>query len=403
MQHTLSRFGLGFAGALLALTGLSQTAAAADVTIYGQLDAGLVYKDSKGASPTFTMDNGVDVSTLWGIRATEELGGDKYVRVVLENGFDTDTGKVNNGHQNSSNDLFSRESALTIGSRAVGEITFGRLAGFLGSTGTYAQWAAMGMNPMQSNAADAALLGAFDNSPIMDNTIVVKSRDMGGLTLLGLYSNGTSNETGEFSKDTHMYSLAAGYKHADFSLSAIWQMQTYPNKKGAAQSEDAKPTHIFFLGAGKNFGDIRMLVAYEHVENARRVFGGPNSLGVDKFFTGNKDAAGRTLDQRSDKGFRVDSFSVGGFTHLGPGTFHASFKVARAEWRGDGLTGDAADFETDGTRLVYAARYSYPLSKRTALYAIASYGDGSGMFDNTLDSQRVGTRAFGAFGLHTKF
>ena len=398
MQHTLSRYGLGFGAALVALTGLSGlaalNAAAADVTIYGQIDAGLVYKDSKGASPTFTMDNGVDVSTLWGIRATEDLGGDKYVRVVLENGFDTDTGKVNSGHGQSTNDLFSRESALTFGSRSVGEISFGRLAGFLGSTGTYAQWAAMGMNPLQSNALDAALLGAFDNSPIMDNTIVVKSRDMSGLTLLGLYSNGTSDETGEFSKDTHMYSLAAGYKRADLSVSAIWQMQTYPNKKGATQSEDAKPTHIFFLGAGKNFGDIRVLVAYEHVENARRVFGGPNVINVEKFFGDN------TIDQQSDKGFRVDSFSIGGFTHLGPGTFHASFKMARAEWRGDDV---ADEFDTDGTRLVYAARYSYPLSKRTALYAIASYGDGDGMFDNTAQSQSIGTRAFGAIGLHTKF
>ena len=69
-MHSLSRFGLGLSAALLAFTGFAQTAAAAEVTLYGQMDAGLVYKDSKGASPTFTMDNGVDVSTLWGIRGT---------------------------------------------------------------------------------------------------------------------------------------------------------------------------------------------------------------------------------------------------------------------------------------------------------------------------------------------
>ena len=63
----------------------------------------------------------------------------------------------------------------------------------------------------------------------------------------------------------------------------------------------------------------------------------------------------------------------------------------------------AEGYDTDGTRVVYATRYSYPLSKRTALYAIASYGDGSGMFDNTAQSQAVGTRAYGALGLHTKF
>ncbi len=401
MQHKLSRFGLGFAAGLLALSGLaSQSAVASDVQIYGQLDYGLIYKDGKGAPATFTMDSGVDVSTLWGIRVVEELDEDKYVRVVLESGFDDGTGQINNGHANSTSDFFSRESALTIGSKSIGEITFGRQGGFLGSTGTYAQWAAMGMNPMQSNAADAALLGAFDNSPCIDNAIVFKSRDLGGLTLLGMYSNGVSSESGSFSKDSHIYALAAGYKHADFSLSAIWQMQTWPNSKTAAQSEDAKPTHIFFLGAGKNFGDFRVLVAYEHVENGRRVFGGPNSLQVADFFGSEKGADGKTLNQRSDEGFRVDSFSIGGFTHLGPGTIHASFKVAHAEWQGEDV---ADEYDTDGTRLVYATRYCYPLSKRTQLYAIASYGDGSGLFDNTATTQNVATRVFAGFGIHTKF
>ena len=78
MQHKLSRFGLGFAAGLLALSGLaSQSAVASDVQIYGQLDYGLIYKDGKGAPATFTMDSGVDVSTLWGIRVVEELDEDK--------------------------------------------------------------------------------------------------------------------------------------------------------------------------------------------------------------------------------------------------------------------------------------------------------------------------------------
>ena len=142
-------------------------AQAANVELYGQISTGLYYEDGRGENPSLTLNSGTDISTLWGIRGKEEIGTDGYVRFVLESGFDSTTGAVYNDTREGA--FFSREALIIAGTKSVGEIAFGRVAGFLGSTGTYAQWAATGMNPMASNAADAALLGTFQGSPIMDN------------------------------------------------------------------------------------------------------------------------------------------------------------------------------------------------------------------------------------------
>ena len=366
---------------------------AADVEVYGQIDTGLYYEDGRGESPTLKMNSGTDISTLWGIRGKEDFGTDGYVRFVLESGFDSSTGAIANDTRDEA--FFSRETLIIAGTKSVGEVAFGRTAGFLGSTGTYAQWAATGMNPMASNAADAALLGTFQGSPIMDNVITVKSREIAGFTLLGQYSNnttqGTYDEADGFSKVQHVYALAAGYKGDGFTASAIWQMIDQPNKAGlVGMPSDTKPTHNFFLGATKTFGDLRVHVAYQHLEDARSVLGGPNALTASNFgFNGSA----------SRDGFSADSFSVGANYPLWGGRIHGSFKMVHAEWNGD--VGAAAD--DSGARYVGAIRYAYKLSKRTGLYALATYGYGDGMFKNNNTVESVATRATAAVGLNHRF
>lgn len=374
-------------------TAFAAGAQAADVEVYGQVDTGLYYEDGRGANPSLKMNSGTDISTLWGIRGKEELGTDGYVRFVLESGFDSTTGAVYNDTREGA--FFSREALIIAGSNNIGEVAFGRAAGFLGSTGTYAQWAATGMNPMASNAADAALLGTFQGSPIMDNVITVKSRDFGGFTFLGQYSNntteGTYDEADGFSKVQHVYALAAGYKGEGFTASAIWQMIDQPNMSGlAGMPSDTKPTHNFFLGATKTFGDLRVHVAYQHLVDARSVMGGPNTLTAANF---GFNAA------TSQDGFSADAFSIGANYPLWGGRIHGSVKMVHAEWNGDV---GAAD-EDSGARYVGAVRYAYKLSKRTGLYALATYGYGDGMFKNNDTVESVATRVTAAVGLNHRF
>ena len=91
---------------LLAVTvasAFASTAFAANVTVYGTVDTGLVYNNTSfgGAmtdakdSNKFSMDSGVLGGTKFGLKGSEDLGDGYSVSFQLENGFDSDTGAMN--------------------------------------------------------------------------------------------------------------------------------------------------------------------------------------------------------------------------------------------------------------------------------------------------------------------
>lgn len=394
MMHTTTlRFSaLALATSFAVLGATSTSALAAETEIYGQIDTGFYAVDSKGKNPSLEMKPSIDASSYWGLRGRETLGETGYVRFVLESGFEGDTGRVANDTRSGA--LFSREAMVVLGREGTGEIALGRMAGFLGSTGTYAQWAATGMNPLASNAPDAALAGVFQSSPIMDNAIVVKSAPMHGVTLLGQFSNSTNQatypESEGFSNTEHLYALAAGWKGENATALLAWQMIDYANTANGAQPHNAKPTHNIFAGASRGFGDLRVHVAYQHLENARGMLGVPSVISASSM--GFNGAASRD-------GFRADAFSIGGSTTLLGGRLHGSVKMVTGEWRGE--RGAAAD--TEGERWVGALRWAYRFSKRTGFYVLGTYAYANGMFENTDASNAIANRATAAAGLTHKF
>lgn len=133
-----------------------------------------------------------------------------------------------------------------------------------------------------------------------------------------------------------------------------------------------------------------MHVAYQHLEHARGVLGTPNVIsGADMGFAA----------ATSREGFTADSFSVGANHPLLGGRIHGSVKMVRASWEGP----NAANLAADGERWVGAVRYSYPLSKRTNLYAVGTYAYGNGMFRNTEKAENVASRSTVAMGMTHKF
>ena len=73
------------------------SAFAANVDLYGVIDTGLVYSQTEfGGSVdladthSFTMDNGVNAGSRFGLKGTEDLGDGYSVSFQLENGFDSD-------------------------------------------------------------------------------------------------------------------------------------------------------------------------------------------------------------------------------------------------------------------------------------------------------------------------
>ena len=118
MKHTalhLAVFGV-LAGAALA-------AQAADVQIYGRVDAGFLYEHKKGED-TFTQKAGGRAHNRIGFNVVEDLGNGVKVKAYLENGF-----YIDNGQFDDSEMLFNRRSILAL-QGSLGEIGFGRMGGF---------------------------------------------------------------------------------------------------------------------------------------------------------------------------------------------------------------------------------------------------------------------------------
>ena len=86
--------------AALAVLSLSAgLASASEVTLYGIVDNGLLYKHSKvetnGVSTktdSFALESGISSPSRFGIKGSEDLGNGMTVSFKLENGFNADDG-----------------------------------------------------------------------------------------------------------------------------------------------------------------------------------------------------------------------------------------------------------------------------------------------------------------------
>lgn len=93
----------------------SLSAHAGDVQMYGVIDVGFSYVHSDADQPgvdsvdKFTMENASEFGSRWGIRGTEDLGNGYKVGFVLESGFKSDDGTLDQGGR-----LFGREAHIDL-------------------------------------------------------------------------------------------------------------------------------------------------------------------------------------------------------------------------------------------------------------------------------------------------
>lgn len=107
----------------LAILGTFASAASAQtsLSVYGIVDAGLVYDRGGPGGSVTKLSSGVQSGSRLGFRGTEDLGGGLSAKFVLEAGFDLDTGTLGQGGL-----LFGRQAYAGLGSNQWGDITFGR-------------------------------------------------------------------------------------------------------------------------------------------------------------------------------------------------------------------------------------------------------------------------------------
>ncbi len=95
--------------------------AQSSVTLYGLLDAGLVFSNNQGGHQDYQQSSGSLTTSVFGLQGNEDLGGGLHAVFKLESGFN-----INSGALAQRNALFGRQAYVGLASDQYGTVTLGR-------------------------------------------------------------------------------------------------------------------------------------------------------------------------------------------------------------------------------------------------------------------------------------
>lgn len=357
--------------AVAVLGAFAGSALAADVQIYGIVDTGVGYNHvdvdglgDKQDIDKFEMKSGQASGSRFGFKGTEDLGNGLTVGFILEDGILSDTGvddKV----------MFNRESSLFI------EGGFGKFA--MGRIGS--------LNNGQSSWAKVGMINAFGTSDwggysaqvgsIMatagqwDNMIAYQTPDFAGFKVYAQYSMGNqvdgtddNNKAAKYgdeneSTSDRYYALGVTYNNGPLAGYFAIDSKNYASVKtegGDKVFKDVDDSLTVTLGGSYDFEVVKVYLGAQYFDEvALSGFSGP--LNAIK----NGPAFGMV------KGYGLsltgDAPLAGGKLMFGVGYTDAE-QADSAEDKGS---------KYDFTRYVVSVGYDYPFSKRTDVYAMASY------------------------------
>lgn len=351
MKKTLlaAALAVGFAGA-----GVAQ--AETSVTLYGVIGTGIHYDQIKGANgfkaKRFGLNDGGndygDLGNRWGLRGVEDLGNGLRVVFNVEAGFNSLTGDSAQGGK-----LFGRRATVGLHSDSWGSIDVGR----------------------QTNVASNYLIGMIDpfggghgtanggatftsgNTVRWDNTIMYQTPNFNGFqAALGYSFNTGGEQQPKFSgvKDNNNRGITAGVKYENGPLQVALTYDQISNSAGKAiPGAENKTVHEWALGAAYDFEVVKVSAAFGQARNGK----------ISAFSDYETGFLNETAGLRRG---RVNNYLLGLSAPVGGGKILASYGVSDPNRRWD----QDSDFRKK--QHTYALGYTYPLSKRTNVYAYAA-------------------------------
>ena len=348
--------------ALAVLGAFAGSAAAADVQLYGVVDEGFIYTNTKvtdeKSDNQFQLGSGLNLGSRWGLKGTEDLGNGYKVGFKLESGFNADTGTLQE------NRLFRREAGLTL-SGPFGSIAFGRFGGISSSAGTYDM-----LGYVESFDGGDGDVWGFASSDRYDNMVVYQTPRFAGLQLTAQYSFKTDSKAtnkpdadnnpqfngDEGTSDAQRYAsigLSGEYGPASFAVG--YELTKYGASDTAGVGRElGKDGQLVFLGGNYDFEVVQLFAEAQYFKHQTAL--NTNEWGEATAF--GKDALGL-------KGYGLH---LGAAAPLVGGTLTAGLYYVDYSEEFDAKADQ--DFKFYGV----SARYNYPLSERTGVYAGAGYG-----------------------------
>ena len=378
--------------AVSVLGAFAGSALAADVQLYGILDTGVGYShidmDTSGVDDvdSFEMKSGVGSGSRWGLKGTEDLGNGLTVGFILENGFDSD-----DGSEDSTGVMFNRESSLFL-EGSFGKLAFGRM-GALNSG--QSSWSKVGMiNAFGTSYGEftAQASNVFSLAGQWDNMIAYETPDFAGFKLFAQYGMGSNDNENE-SSSNRFYSLGVTYNNGPFAGyfavdSINYKTAKFSKGEWPNNGDDIDDSLTVTLGGSYDFDVVKIYLGAQYFDEVRlSSLGGPicrandvRDLGISGFDLSINDIA-------KLKGYGIslsgDAPLAGGRVMFGLGYVDADAADSLDKALSQNIAG-FRDFEIQ--RYVVSAGYSYPFSKRTDVYGVASY-----MQDNADTSRESGT------------
>ena len=347
MKYT--KIALGVA-ALAAMT----AAQAADIQMYGRVDAGLLVTDVEGQQTQTELNSGGRSANRLGFNIVEDLGDGYKVKAYLENGFKIDTGEFS-----TSGSLFDRRAILAV-EGPWGEIGGGR-AGTVQSTSAPYSMGAIKWDVFGTSYKNASIATTFANSSRVNNSINYLSPVVNNLKFGLSYSTGDKAETDEdgaaleWQEKQHTFAAAVNYIGENLWLGLTFANVDMAHVDGGLTPEDAR---AYQLGG------------WYRVNPTVRLFGG---VGYQtNWTTAAKLGASKVTSVAEEKAGGWDGYSavLGAEYKSGPHKVMADVQ----HFSGELAANSAVEFK----RTVYAAGYEYSFAKKVIGYTAVNFSDASG-------------------------
>ena len=212
--------------AVAVLGAFAGSAFAADVTMYGRLDAGFQYNDQTVEvngnevidDSSFKMGSGQSTGSRFGVKGTEEISEGLKVGFVLEHGFSVDDGAFGDDER-----MFNREASLQLISDDYGTLALGRMGSIKSDAGTFGFYAGA-VSPFGTGWSNVPGVGAkifSGHESRWDNMITYKSPTFAGTTVYAQYSMG-GNDANEMTHRAERYAaLGLNYVAGNLNLAAV--------------------------------------------------------------------------------------------------------------------------------------------------------------------------------------
>src|SRR5258706_4959672 len=336
--------------------------AQSSVTLYGVLDAGIVYTNNQRGHSNFQQGSGSVANTYFGLRGSEDLGGGLHAIFTLESGFNLNSGQFSENNST----MFNRQAFVGLKSDKYGQVTLGRQ--YDSMVDYLAPLSAAGAGFGNNLAAHPFDNDNLDNSFSVKNAVKYTSANYAGLQFGGMY--GFSNSAGQFSNN-RAWSVGASYANGPLNVAAAYlqlnNSGSTSNLNGAVAVENGNANiaaalqRTYGVGANYSYGPATVGLVYTHTQL-------DNIQGANAGVTFFGGLGGTNL--------HLDNYEINGRYALTPAlSLAAAYTFTDGRMSGSNGSGDpkwhTVSLLTD-----------YSLSKRTDVYLEGVYQHASGELGN---------------------